>query len=168
MPAAFRRARRESYSLCMTSKRERQDIIRELILGRAIASQEELRELLKARGWEVTQSTLSRDLRDLRVARIPTEDGVRYALSNSETDTGRPVLDVLLPQLYNGVDGVGELVVIHTLRGGANAIAEALDVEEWPDVVGTIAGDDTILLICRSATARDRTMRRLRTIAGER
>lgn len=151
----------------MTTKRARQDVIRELIDGRAIASQEELRRLLRGRGWDVTQSTLSRDLRDLRVARVPTQDGVRYALAQSGEEESRLVLDVLLPQLYNGVDGVGELVVLHTLRGGAGTIGEALDLEEWPDVVGTIAGDDTILLICRSAAARDRTMRRLRTIAGE-
>lgn len=151
----------------MTSKRARQDVIRELIESRHISSQEELRGLLRERGWDVTQSTLSRDLRDLRVARVPTEDGVRYALAPSSDEDERVVLDVLLPQLYNGVDGVGELVVLHTLRGGANTIAEAIDLEEWPDVLGTIAGDDTILLICRSAAARERTIRRLRTIARE-
>ena len=65
------------------------------------------------------------------------------------------------------MDGVGELLVLHTLRGGAQTIAEAIDEEDWPDVVGTIAGDDTILLICRSAAARERLTRRLRTLAGE-
>lgn len=152
----------------MTTKRARQDMIRELIDGRVISSQEELRGLLQEHGWEVTQSTLSRDLRDMRVARIPTASGVRYALAPSSDEESRLVLSVLLPQLYNGADGVGELVVLHTLSGGANTIAEALDLEEWPDVLGTIAGDDTILLICRSASARARTIRRLRTIAGER
>lgn len=143
-------------------------MIRELIDGRVISSQEELRGLLQEHGWEVTQSTLSRDLRDMRVARVPTPNGVRYALAHSADESGRLVLNVLLPQLFNGADGVGELVVLHTLSGGANTIAEALDLEEWPDVLGTIAGDDTILLICRSASARSRTIRRLRTIAGER
>jgi len=151
----------------MTSKRARQDAIRELIDSRSISSQEELRKLLRQKGWDVTQSTLSRDLRDLRVARVPTQDGVRYALAHTAEEEGRLVLDVLLPQLYNGVDGVAEMVVLHTLRGGANTIAEALDLEEWPDVLGTIAGDDTILLICRSSAARERTIRKLRSIAGE-
>ena len=81
---------------------------------------------------------------------------------------GRPAPgDALLPQLYNGVDGVGELLVLHTLRGGAQTIAEAIDEEDWPDILGTIAGDDTILLICRSSAARERLTRRLKTLAGE-
>src|SRR5690606_22072065 len=101
----------------MTTKRERQDMIRELIDGRVISSQEELRGLLQEHGWEVTQSTLSRDLRDMRVARVPTPNGVRYALAHSADESGRLVLNVLLPQLFNGADGVGELVVLHTLSG---------------------------------------------------
>src|SRR5690606_24719717 len=113
---SFSRARRCRILTCMTSKRARQDVIRELIEGQAIASQEELRGLLRERGWDVTQSTLSRDLRDLRVARVPTQNGVRYALAHSAEEESRLVLDILMPQLYNGVDGVGELVVLHTLR----------------------------------------------------
>src|SRR5690606_19146468 len=91
----------------MTIKRARQDMIRELIEGRVISSQEELRGLLQEHGWEVTQSTLSRDLRDMRAARVPTASGVRYALAHSTDEESRLVLSVLLPQLYNGVDGVG-------------------------------------------------------------
>ena len=148
------------------TKRDRQAAIREIVDTRAVASQEELRGLLRQRGWDVTQSTLSRDLRELRLARVPTADGVRYTLTDAD-DHDRVMLDALLPQLYNGVDGVGELLVLHTLRGGAQTIAEAIDEEDWPDVVGTIAGDDTILLICRSAAARERLTRRIRTLAGE-
>ena len=151
----------------MSNKRERQEAIRQIVESRAVGSQEELRRLLRQRGWDVTQSTLSRDLRELRLARVPTHDGVRYTLTDTGGEAHRMMLDALLPQLYNGVDGVGELLVLHTLRGGAPTIAEAIDEEDWPDVVGTIAGDDTILLICRSAAARDRLTRRIRTLAGE-
>ena len=78
------------------------------------------------------------------------------------------MLDALLPQLYNGVDGVGELLVLHTLRGGAQTIAEAIDEEDWPDVVGTIAGDDTIFVAVANSTAQVRIERRLqRIMAGE-
>lgn len=151
----------------MANKRERQEAIRQIVEGRAVGSQEELRRLLRQRGWDVTQSTLSRDLREMRLARVPTSDGVRYTLTDTGGADNRMMLDVLLPQLFNGVDGVGELLVLHTLRGGAQTIAEAIDEEDWSDVVGTIAGDDTILIICRSAAARERLTRRIKTLAGE-
>ncbi len=146
-------------------KSERQAVIRELIATHEVVSQEQLRKLLRQRGWDVTQSTLSRDLREMRLARVPSGDGIRYALEDGADDGQRMVLDVLLPQLFSYVDGVGELLVIHTLRGAAQTIAEAIDEEDWPDVIGTIAGDDTILLICRSSTARERLARRIRTLA---
>ena len=70
------------------SKRERQHAILDLISTREIGSQEELRQLLHKRGWEVTQSTLSRDLRDLRIARVPTDHGVRYVVNEGNVDDG--------------------------------------------------------------------------------
>ena len=151
----------------MANKTERQNTIRELIENRPVASQEELRRLLLQRGWDVTQSTLSRDLREMRLARVPTADGSRYAITDSVPDTSRATLDSLLPQLFDRIDGVGELLVVHTVPGGAQTIAYALDSEGWPDLLGTIAGDDTILLVCRSASARERLTRRIRTLAGE-
>ena len=153
----------------MASKTDRQNTIRELIEARAVASQEELRKQLRQRGWDVTQSTLSRDLREMRVARVPDADGgARYAMTDSAPDPSRATLDTLLPQLFDRIDGVGELLVLHTVPGSAQTIAYALDSEAWPDLLGTIAGDDTILLICRSAGAREKLARRIRTLAGER
>jgi len=148
----------------MANKRDRHAAIRELVDTHTVGSQEELRRLLLQRGWDVTQSTLSRDLRELRLARIPTPEGVRYAVTES-LDEERPVLTALLPQLFTTVDGVGELVVLHTLPGGAQSVAVAIDSEEWSEILGTLAGDDTILLICRSAAARERVIRRLRALA---
>ena len=148
------------------NKRERQATIRELIVARPVSSQEELRRLLLQRGWDVTQSTLSRDLREMRVARVPDADGARYSVTDSGEDTGRPGLETLLPPLFVRVDGVGELAVVRTIPGGAQSVAVILDSENWPDVLGTIAGDDTILIVCRSSVARERLVRRLATIAG--
>jgi transcriptional regulator of arginine metabolism len=151
----------------MTNKRERQATIRELVESQAISSQEDLRRLLLRRGWDVTQSTLSRDMRELRLARIPGPDGLRYEVSDSPAPgDGKATLDILLPALFARIDGTGELIVLNTVPGGAQPIAAALDAEEWPDVVGTIGGDDTILIICRGASARERISRRLRTLAG--
>ena len=150
----------------MANKTERHTAIREIVEARAVGSQEELRRLLRQRGWDVTQSTLSRDLRELRLARVPTADGARYVVTDAAPEPDRVTLDSLLPQLFDRIDGVGELLVLHTLPGGAQAIAFALDSEQWPDLLGTIAGDDTVLLVCRSAQARERMGRRIRTLAG--
>ena len=158
-------------TLRMADKRDRQATILELVRAHEVGSQEELRRLLRQRGWDVTQATLSRDLRELRLVRVPTEDGSRYAPAEGAAvavpDAGRAAaLDALLPQLFASVDGVGELVVLRTVPGGAQPIASALDGERWADVLGTIGGDDTILLVCRSTAARERVVRRLRTLAG--
>lgn len=148
----------------MANKRERQATILEVIGARPVSSQEDLRRLLLQRGWDVTQATLSRDLRELRVARVPTPDGVRYAPANGSEEGSRATLAALIPQLYAGVDGVSELAVLKTARGGAQPIAEALDTERWPEIVGTIAGDDAILVICRSAAARERVIRKIKAL----
>ena len=146
-------------------KRKRHAAILELIDATPIGSQEELRVLLHERGWDVTQSTLSRDLRELRLARVPTPGGVRYAVADGTLSSARPALDALLPQLLTRVDGVGEIIVLRTVPGGAQPVASALDGESWPDVLGTVGGDDTILVVCRSSGARERLERRLRKLA---
>ena len=151
-----------------TSKRERQRAIREIVDAQVVGSQEELRRHLAARGWEVTQSTLSRDLHELRLARVPTDDGMRYVSTDrtAEAEQGRAALEGLLPQLFDRIDGVGELVVLHTVPGGAQPVAAAFDGAHWPEVLGTVGGDDTILIVCRSADAREQTIARIRQIAG--
>lgn len=149
------------------AKRERQDAILELVSTRAIGSQEELRQLLNERGWEVTQSTLSRDMRDLRIARVPTPSGVRYtAGERSAADEGRALLPSLLPQLFQKMEFTRELIVVRTFSAGAQPIAEAIDAEANPDILGTIAGENTVLLICRSDAARERVVKRLLMLAG--
>lgn len=151
----------------MANKRERHDTILEIIGSRAVSSQEDLRKLLLQRGWDVTQATLSRDLRELRLARVPTPEGARYAVTDGNIEESRAALDTLLPQLFLRVDGVSEMLVLRTVPGGAQPIAAALDGEAWTDILGTVGGDDTILIICRSVAARERVHRRLKSLAGE-
>ena len=150
----------------MSHKQERQQVIRELVATRPVGSQEELRQLLAERGWEVTQSTLSRDMHELRVARVSTPGGVRYTTENSSAaaDT-RATLASLVPQLFRQLDFVRELIVVKTVVAGAQPISEAIDSEGSPDVLGTIAGENTILIICRSEPARERVAKRLLTLA---
>lgn len=151
----------------MANKRERQSAILEVVETRAVSSQEDLRKLLLHRGWDVTQATLSRDLRELRLARVPTPEGARYAVTDGAIEESRVALETLLPQLFLRIDGVSEMIVLRTVPGGAQPIAAALDGESWPDILGTIGGDDTILIVCRSGLARDRVVRRLKALAGE-
>ncbi|MEN8374893.1 MAG: arginine repressor [Gemmatimonadota bacterium] len=131
-----------------------------------MTSQEALRDLLAERGFEVTQTTLSRDLRELGVAKVPLpEGGSTYQASPGRGDP-KPTLERLLPALFTGVDGVGNLVVIKTLTGGAQPVAVALDRQGWKELLGTISGDDTILLILRDARKRKSIERRIRQLAG--
>lgn len=138
----------------MTSKRERQQAIIRLVGSRQISSQQELKRLLASDGVLVTQATLSRDLRDIGVVRAPGDNGSRYLLPEMVSDEAKPSLEILLPQLFSRIDGVSELIVLHTLPSGAQPIAEAIDAQGWPEVMGTLAGENTILVVCRSATAR--------------
>lgn len=150
----------------MTKKNDRQGAVLRLVASHRVASQEELRQLLASEGWSVTQATLSRDLRDLGVVRAPGDDGARYLLPEMVSDEAKPSLDMLLPQLFSRIDGVSELLVLHTLPSGAQPIAEAVDAQGWPEIIGTIAGENVVLIICRSAAARETLTKRLASLAG--
>ena len=148
----------------MTDKTHRHSAIRDIVVSRRVASQEELRRQLAKRGWDVTQSTLSRDLRELRLARIPDDTGaVRYAFSESGgSDDEARRLEMIVPQFIVGVEAVQIMIVVRTVASGAQPVAEALDHAGWPDIAGTIAGDNTVLIICRSTSGRERVLRRLK------
>jgi transcriptional regulator of arginine metabolism len=149
----------------MTTKPARQKAILQLIGAHEVASQEDLRQLLDSSGHCVTQATLSRDLRELGIVRAPTPTGPRYVQPEALAEDDSPSLEVLLPQLFESVDGVRELLVLRTVSSGAQPIAEAIDAEEWEEVLGTVAGENTILIICRSEEARLRLADRLRKLA---
>jgi transcriptional regulator of arginine metabolism len=144
----------------------RQQAIVGLIHQHEVASQEDLRHLLETAGHRVTQATLSRDLRELGVVRAPTASGPRYVQPDALSTEDTPSLEALMPELFGSVDGVRELLVLRTSASGAQPIAEAIDAANWPDVVGTVAGDNTILIICRSEQARLALAERLRKLAG--
>jgi transcriptional regulator of arginine metabolism len=150
----------------MSKKNDRQHAILQLIGSHQVASQEELKALLAARGLNVTQATLSRDLRDLGVVRAPGDDGARYMLPEMVSDEAKPSLEGLLPQLFSRIDGVSELLVLHTLPSGAQPIAEALDAQGWSEIIGTLAGENTVLIICRSLDARQTLTNRLLALAN--
>ena len=150
----------------MSSKRERHNAILDVIRENRVSSQDALREFLNNLGIEVTQATVSRDVRELRLVKAPDSEGnAHYTLPDEWENT--PPLEGLLPTLYQSSEGTGNLLVVRTLNGGAQAIASGIDWEEWPEVLGTIAGDDTILIICRDAKHVPTIQRKLDQAAGK-
>jgi transcriptional regulator of arginine metabolism len=123
------------------SKNYRQGQILKLIRGKHILTQDELAEELRALGISATQVTLSRDIRDLRL--VKTREGYQEMAPEEKG----PDFPLLAAEFVLDVRTAQNLVVLRTAPGHANSVAVALDQEEWPEVVGTIAGDDTILVI---------------------
>jgi transcriptional regulator of arginine metabolism len=129
---------------------------------RPVRSQEELQLLLRRRGFAAAQPTLSRDVRDLGLARTPTGYAAPPAPSSYVPDERRhEALDRALARDALSVHAAGTLVVIRTPAAGAHPVARALDEAGLPDVVGTIAGDDTIFVATPDAPSAQRLARRL-------
>jgi transcriptional regulator of arginine metabolism len=147
------------------NKRERHAHLLEIVKQNRVASQEALRAHLHDLGADVTQATLSRDIRELRLVKVPHADGTAHYSVPEELES-TPALTALLPTLYMSAEGVDNLLVVHTMKGGAQTVAAAIDWEEWPEVLGTIAGDDTILVILRNASSLDSVRERLERAAG--
>ena len=150
----------------MPIKTQRHAAILRLVRSQRVTSQEVLRELLAREGFDVAQPTLSRDIRQLGLVKASDEEGVAAYTVPVDVVDPTPTLRRLLPPLFLGADGVGNLLVLRTLTGGAQPIAVALDHEEWDEVVGTIAGDDTVLLVLRKASQRASVARRIEELAG--
>ena len=134
-------------------KDQRHNAIRFLVINAPVTSQDELRRKLRRRGFAVTQATLSRDIHELRLSKGPGG----YSLPNGKV-AGGTVEDNTPPALAEMIASFGlrvrqamNQVVVGTVMGGAQPLAAALDREGWPEVVGTVAGDDTVLVICPDA-----------------
>ena len=125
--------------------------ILEIIDKEVIETQEELAERLKSLGVEVTQATISRDIKELRLIKVMTEDGrYRYAsIGKGENVVTDRLLKVFSESFVSG-DYANNIVVVKTLPGMAQAAASAIDSLKWNEIIGTIAGDDTIMIVCRA------------------
>lgn len=123
--------------------------IKEILAIRTITSQEDLRRELGKRGFRVTQATLSRDMQELGVSRIAHNGGVKYTIpAASEAASLRPIVGAEVV----GIDANEFLIVVHTLPGAAHTVGEYVDVQESDDILGTVAGDNTLLVIPASAS----------------
>ncbi len=147
----------------MISKKARQGRILEIIRKRLVRSQEELSSLLKKEGAEVTQSTLSRDIRELGLVKVRGS----YQTSG-ELQSVPPADDVLrraFGQYVIRTDVSGNMVVLRTSPGNAHSVGVVLDAAQWPEVLGTVAGDDTIFVLLRSDRLGKKVLGRIRGLS---
>ena len=133
-------------------KKSRHQKIIDLVQHTRIATQEELADILNQEGYKVTQATVSRDIKELKLSKVPGPGGIRYyqLLEPEEQAYADKYIRVLREALMS-MDTAGNLLVIRTMSGMANAVAAALDHFRFEEIVGTLAGDDTIMCAVRSA-----------------
>ena len=132
-------------------KTVRQVAILDIIEKQEIETQEELASALNARGIRVTQATVSRDIKELRLLKVLTPTGkYKYATGDQADNNLTDRFIRMLAESLLSVSSANNLIVVKTLSGSANVAAEALDSMHWPEVLGTLAGDNTVLLIIRS------------------
>src|ERR1700678_675356 len=128
-------------------KQQRHAAIRELLVKTAVTNQDDLRRKLAGRGFHVTQATLSRDIHELRLSKGPVGYSLPNAQVEDEDDSLPGILDVLGSFGLEVRQAMNQLVLI-TTTGSDQPVAAGIDYEDWTEVVGTIAGDDTVLIIC--------------------
>jgi transcriptional regulator of arginine metabolism len=136
------------------SKPLRQKAILALLEQGPVASQEDLQRVLYKRGFRVGQATLSRDIRELGLAK--TQEGYALPRGGAYTEPSLPPISRLVREFVLDVKRAQNLLVIKTTVGSAQPVAAALDDEEWPGAVGSVAGDDTILIVCSDKKAATR------------
>ena len=132
-------------------KSKRHSKIIEIINSKAIETQEELAEELKSAGFEVTQATVSRDIKTLRLIKIQGSDGkYRYSIINQNKNEMLEKLSSILINTVISLENIDKIVVVKTISGSASAAAEAIDRLELGEIAGTIAGDNTIFILVRT------------------
>jgi len=148
----------------MLNKTLRQRAVLDVVRQGSIANQDELQRALRKRGFRVTQATLSRDIRDLNL--IKTAAG--YALPQGEGAAGLalPPVKRLVREFVLDARPAQNLLVVKTIIGSAQPVAAALDEQEWDEVLGTIAGDDTILIVCPDKEAAKKVAMRIEEMLG--
>ena len=150
-------------------KSERQNEIIRLITSEDIETQEELASELRTLGYKVTQATISRDIRELRLIKVASKDGgFKYAKPERHEVAVSERLARILTDSLVSVDASGNLIVVKTLSGSANVAAEALDNLGWAEILGTIAGDNTIFIVVRNETDTIEITNRIQKLTDQR
>ncbi|MBM7569714.1 transcriptional regulator AhrC/ArgR [Aquibacillus albus] len=144
------------------NKGQRHIKIRELITNDDIETQDDLVERLRNLGYNVTQATVSRDIKELHLVKVPMVDGrYKYSLPADQRFNPLEKLRRLIMDAFVSIDTAGYFIVLKTLPGNANAVGALIDNLDWTEILGTICGDDTILIICRSENDTDTIKERL-------
>lgn len=147
-------------------KTSRQRKILEIISQEAVATQEELVQALRRSGFNVTQATISRDIKELGLIKIPGENNTSYYSLGIERAV--PRTEVHLKRLFRdsvvSLDASENLIIIKTHPGGAQAVASAIDQAGWQEIIGTVGGDDTILVIVKPKTATAEVLNRFKEL----
>jgi transcriptional regulator of arginine metabolism len=152
------------------TKAERHRAILDLVRAHPIRTQDELVDALRGLRLDVTQATVSRDVRELALMRVPDGDGLRYVATAADADpTGISTrLRSAMREHVRGVEFVGHLGVLRTRPSTAPLVAAAIDQAHFEEVAGTVAGDDTVLVVARGNDAARRLQTRLEAITGAR
>lgn len=143
-------------------KDRRQRAIADLIRGQALSNQEELAERLAALGFAVTQATISRDLEQIGAIKVRRDGQLSYALRDEVRNRADPRLAAVFREWVRSIEPAATMVVLKTPPGSAHLIGVALDQSDLPEIAGTICGDDTIFIACRSANEAEALAVKLR------
>lgn len=157
-----------SSALAPAAKAERQQAILDLVRDRKVRTQEEIVAALHRRGLEATQATVSRDIRELGLARVHDPDGLRYVAA-AEAEEPSPVttrLRAVMREHVRSVEFVEHLGIVHTRPSSAPLVAALINSAHFDEVAGTVAGDDTVLVVVRSRPGARRLADRLREAMG--
>ena len=146
------------------NKALRQRAVLETLRQGPVASQEDLQRALRKRGFKVGQATLSRDIRDLNLSK--TAGGYNLPQAESASGLALPPVQRLVREFVLDVRPAQNLLVLKTIIGSAQPVAAALDEQEWEEMVGTIAGDDTILIICPDKDSARKVAVRIEEMLG--
>lgn len=153
------------------NRRERERALLEIVGERPVRTQRQLVEALRARGIDVTQATISRDVKRLGLVKVPDPDGgYRYARPEDTVappPASREALASAVRDFVTGLDEAQGILVVTTHPGCANAVAIAMDEADLPGLVATVAGDDTIFALARTSEARRRLRKRLGDLLAE-
>ncbi len=151
-------------------KTRRQRAILSLIAARPVRSQDELAALLEQQGYEVTQATVSRDIKELGLLKIPLKGGTGGAFKYVEPSVGPAFtsrLHRVVSEVVIQVRSAMNQIVLRTHPGTAMMLAAAIDGADWPEILGTIGGDDTVLVICEQAEKTPMIKQRFEDMRGE-
>lgn len=144
------------------NKGQRHIRIRDIIANNEVETQDDLVDFLKAEGYNVTQATVSRDIKELHLVKVPLSNGrYKYSLPADQRFNPMQKLKRALTDAFVSIDGASHFLVMKTLPGNAHAIGSLIDYLDWEEILGTICGDDTCLILCREEKDRDHIKNKL-------